>query len=230
MVTVGGVSQRRRIRVVIVDDDALVRTGLSMILGGDPELTVVGEATNGAEAIGLVARERPDVVLMDIRMPVRDGLSATEELAAVPDAPRIIVLTTFDTDEMVLRALRIGAAGFLLKDTPPARLVEAVKTVTTGAPTLSPQVTAQLIAAATAPDRAGGTAARDAARRRLAGLTDRELEVARGVGKGQTNAEIAAELYMSIATVKAHVGRALGKIDADNRVQLALLVHDAGLD
>lgn len=218
------------IRVAIVDDDALVRTGLSMILGGDAELTVVGQATNGAEAIALVDRERPDVVLMDIRMPVRDGLSATEELAARPDAPRIIVLTTFDTDEMVLRALRIGAAGFLLKDTPPARLVEAVKTVTTGAPTLSPQVTAQVIAAATAPGRAAGTATRDQARHRLAELTDRELEVARAVGKGRANAEIAAELYMSIATVKAHVGRALSKINAENRVQLALLVHDADLD
>ena len=217
------------IRVAIVDDDALVRTGLSMILGGDPELTVVGQAANGAEAVELVDRERPDVVLMDIRMPVRDGLSATEELAGRPDPPRIIVLTTFDTDEMVLRALRVGADGFLLKDTPPARLVEAIKTVTTGAPTLSPQVTATLIAAATAPDRAAGTAARDDARRRLSALTDRELEVARGVGKGQANAEIAAELYMSIATVKAHVGRALSKIGADNRVQLAILVHDAEL-
>jgi len=217
------------IRVAIVDDDALVRTGLSMILGGDPELTVVGQAANGAEAVELVDRERPDVVLMDIRMPVRDGLSATEELAGRPDPPRIIVLTTFDTDEMVLRALRVGADGFLLKDTPPARLVEAVKTVTTGSPTLSPQVTATLIAAATAPDRAAGTAARDDARRRLSALTDRELEVARGVGKGQANAEIAAELYMSIATVKAHVGRALSKIGADNRVQLAILVHDAEL-
>ncbi len=215
------------IRVAIVDDDPLVRTGLSMILGGDAELTIVGQATNGAEAIGLVARERPDVVLMDIRMPVRDGLSATEELLRRPDPPRVIVLTTFDTDEMVLRALSLGAAGFLLKDTPPDRLVEAIKTVTTGAPTLSPKVTAQVIAAATAGDRAGGASARDEARRRLGALTDRELEVARGVGRGQTNAEIAAELYMSIATVKAHVGRALGKIGAENRVQLALLVHDA---
>jgi DNA-binding NarL/FixJ family response regulator len=227
---VGRVTEQRSIRVVIVDDDPLVRTGLSMILGGDPELAVVGQAGNGAEAIELVEQQRPDVVLMDIRMPVRDGLSATEELAARPDAPRIIVLTTFDTDEMVLRALRVGAAGFLLKDTPPARLVEAVKTVTTGAPTLSPQVTAQLIAAATAPERTAGTAARMQARRRLAGLTDREMEVARGVGKGQTNAEIAAELFMSIATVKAHVGRALTKIGADNRVQLAILVHDAESD
>ena len=215
------------IRVAIVDDDPLVRTGLSMILGGDAELTIVGQATNGAEAIGLVARERPDVVLMDIRMPVRDGLSATEELLRRPDPPRVIVLTTFDTDEMVLRALSLGAAGFLLKDTPPDRLVEAIKTVTTGAPTLSPKVTAQVIAAATAGDRAGGASARVEARRQLGALTDRELEVARGVGRGQTNAAIAAELYMSIATVKAHVGRALGKIGAENRVQLALLVHDA---
>ncbi|HEY5882948.1 MAG TPA: response regulator transcription factor [Nakamurella sp.] len=218
------------IRVAIVDDDPLVRTGLSMILGGDPELIIVGQATNGAEAIGLVARERPDVVLMDIRMPVRDGLSATEELVAAPDAPRVIVLTTFDTDEMVLRALSLGAAGFLLKDTPPDQLVAAVKTVITGAPTLSPQVTAQLIAAATGPERVAGSQARAAARRRLAELTERELEVAREVGKGQTNAEIAAGLYMSIATVKAHVGRSLSKIGAENRVQLALLVHDAEFD
>ena len=218
------------IRVAIVDDDPLVRTGLSMILGGDPELAIVGQATNGAEAIGLVARERPDVVLMDIRMPVRDGLSATEELVAGPDAPRVIVLTTFDTDEMVLRALSLGAAGFLLKDTPPEQLVEAVKTVITGAPTLSPQVTAQLIAAATDPERVAGSQARAAARRRLAELTDRELEVARGVGQGRANAEIAAELYMSLATVKAHVGRALSKLGIENRVQLALLVHDAEFD
>ncbi len=218
------------IRVVIVDDDPLVRTGLAMILGGDPELAVVGQATNGAEAIALVDRERPDVVLMDIRMPVRDGLSATEELAARPGAPRIIVLTTFDTDEMVLRALRVGAAGFLLKDTPPARLVDAVKTVTTGAPTLSPQVTAQVIAAATAPGRVADTANRNGARRRLSSLTDRELEVARCVGRGSSNAEIAAELYMSLATVKAHVGRAMGKVGAENRVQLAILVHEAGVD
>lgn len=218
------------IRVVIVDDDPLVRTGLAMILGGDPELAVVGQTTNGAEAIALVDRERPDVVLMDIRMPVRDGLSATEELAARPGAPRIIVLTTFDTDEMVLRALRVGAAGFLLKDTPPARLVDAVKTVTTGAPTLSPQVTAQVIAAATAPGRVADTANRNGARRRLSSLTDRELEVARCVGRGSSNAEIAAELYMSLATVKAHVGRAMGKVGAENRVQLAILVHEAGVD
>ena len=215
-------SQRRRIRVVIVDDDALVRTGLSMILGGDPELTVVGEATNGAEAIGLVARERPDVVLMDIRMPVRDGLSATEELAAVPDAPRIIVLTTFDTDEMVLRALRIGAAGFLLKDTPPARIVEAVQRVAAGDPMLSPTVTRRLM------EQAGADSGdRERAREALRTLSEREYDVAVAVARGRSNAEIASEAYMSLSTVKAHVSHVLAKLDLENRTQIALLVHDA---
>ena len=217
------------IRVVIVDDDPLVRTGLAMILGGDPELAVVGQATNGAEAIALVDRERPDVVLMDIRMPVRDGLSATEELAARPGAPRIIVLTTFDTDEMVLRALRLGALGFMLKDTPPARIVEAVRAVAAGEPILSPSVTATLIATVTAGEPSPH-AARDRARAALNELTEREREVAVAIGRGLSNADIAADLYMSVPTVKAHVGRLFGKLAVDNRVQVAILVHEAEVE
>ncbi|CCH76236.1 Regulatory protein, LuxR:Response regulator receiver [Nostocoides japonicum T1-X7] len=227
MATVVDVTEAAPIRIVIVDDDPMVRTGLSMILGGDPALSIVGEAADGEEALSLVQRVETDVVLMDIRMPVRDGLSATAELLRREDPPRVIVLTTFDTDDMVLRALRIGASGFLLKDTPPARLVEAVRSVAAGDPMLSPQITAQLIAAVRDVDDAPDDG-RSEARERLASLTERELEVARAVGRGLSNAEIAAELYMSVATVKAHVGRVLTKLGADNRVQVALLVHDAG--
>ncbi|MFF2488000.1 response regulator [Microbacterium sp. NPDC058062] len=212
------------LRIVIVDDDPLVRAGLAMILGGDPALQVIAEAVDGADGVETVAREKPDVVLMDIRMPVKDGLAATEEILATPDAPRVVLLTTFDADDMVLRGLRTGAAGYLLKDTPPQQIVDAVKAAASGTPVLSPRVAATLIATATAPERAR----EDEARARLADLTDREREVAQAVGRGMSNAEIAAELFMSIATVKAHVGRALSKLQLENRVQLALVVHDAG--
>ena len=220
------------IRVVIVDDDPLVRAGLNLILGGDHQITVVGEAGDGEEALLVVPRCRPHVVLMDIRMPVRDGLSAATVLLAAPQPPRIIVLTTFDTDDMVLRALRIGADGFLLKDTPPARLVEAVRTVAAGEPMLSPSVTATLIAAVSG--RSGGSSGAAAERARgaraaLRGLTEREHEVALAVGRGMTNAEIGASLYLSVPTVKAHIGRILTKLGADNRTQVAILVHDASL-
>lgn len=214
------------IRVVLVDDDPMVRTGLGLILGGDPGITIVAEARDGEEALEVVAHERPDVVLMDIRMPRRDGLSATERILAQPNPPRILVLTTFDADEMVLRALRCGAAGFLLKDTPPAALVEAVSKVAAGEPMLSPSVTATLIAAVATPAEPPDTARVDA-RRKLGLLTERELEVAHAIGRGRSNTEIAGELFMSVATVKAHVGRIFTKLDLDNRVQIAILVHDA---
>lgn len=214
------------IRVVLVDDDPMVRTGLGLILGGDPGIAIVAEAQDGEDALEVVARERPDVVLMDIRMPRRDGLSATERILAGPNPPRILVLTTFDADEMVLRALRSGAAGFLLKDTPPAALVEAVRTVAAGQPMLSPSVTATLIAAVATPAEPPDTARADA-KRKLGLLTDRELEVAQAIGRGRSNTEIASELFMSVATVKAHVGRIFTKLDLDNRVQIAILVHDA---
>ncbi|MCT9821269.1 response regulator transcription factor [Microbacterium sp. W1N] len=218
------------IRLVLVDDDPLVRAGLSLILGGAEGIDIVGQAADGQEAVDVVAELAPDVVLMDIRMPVRDGLSATAAIVAAPAPPRVVVLTTFDNDQMVVRALRAGAAGFLLKDAPPQRLVDAVRAAAAGEPVLSPRIAAQLIAAAASDGRAREDDARVRARERLSALTDRELEVARAVGKGQSNAEIAAELFMSIATVKAHVGRALTKIAGDNRVQLAILVHDADFD
>lgn len=213
------------IRLAIVDDDPMVRAALGMMLGGNSGITVVGEATNGEEALTVVPESGAAVVLMDIRMPVRDGLSATEVLLSRDSSLKVIVLTTFDADDMVLRALRLGAAGFMLKDTPPARLVEAIKTVAAGQPMLSPSVTAQLIAAVAGPDSGAGE--RTDARTRLRALTEREREVADAVGRGLSNAEISAELFMSVPTVKTHVGRLFTKLGVDNRVQVAILVHDA---
>jgi DNA-binding NarL/FixJ family response regulator len=215
------------IRVLIVDDDALVRAGLSMILAGADDVAVVGEAADGAEVPEAVAACSPDVVLMDIRMPGVDGLSATEALRqSGEDAPQIIVLTTFEAGDDVLRALRAGAAGFLLKDTPPPEILRAIRLVAAGEAMLSPTVTRRLISHV-ADDGLAGRASR--ARELLDRLTDREREVAVAIGQGKSNAEIAAELYMSVATVKAHVTRLLQKLELDNRVQIALLAHDAGV-
>ena len=219
------------VRVLIVDDDALVRAGLSMILGGPPDLTVVGEAADGGE----VARRRrraPPGRGADGHPDARvDGLTATEALRAQPHPPEVLVLTTFDADEQVLRALRAGAAGFLLKDTPPAEIVHAVRRVAAGEAMLSPTVTRTLIAHVTAatPGPAGPDPRRERALRLLTGLSERERQVAVALGRGHTNAEIAGELFMSVATVKAHVSRLLTRLDLNNRVQVALLVHDAGL-
>ena len=218
------------VRVLIVDDDPLVRGALSMILGGVPDLAVVGEAADGAEVPDAVAAHAPDVVLMDIRMPRVDGLAATEALRATAEPPEVLVLTTFDADEQVLRALRAGASGFLLKDTPPAEIVAAVRRVAAGEATLSPAVTRKLIAHVTATAPAPGPdPKRERAVRLLDGLSEREREVAVLLGRGRTNAEISAELFMSVATVKAYVSRLLTKLDLNNRVQVALLVQDAGL-
>ena len=214
------------VRVLIVDDDALVRAGLTMILSGAPDIRVVGEAADGTEVPDAVAAHRPDVVLMDIRMPRLDGIAATEALRRRADAPEVIVLTTFDADEYVLRALRAGAGGFLLKDTPPVQILHAVRRVARGEATLSPAVTRRLIAHVTGP---GPTGSRVSALRRLDDLSEREREVALALGRGRSNAEISAELFMSVATVKAHVSKLLTKLDLNNRVQVALLVHDAGL-
>ncbi|MEU2512879.1 response regulator transcription factor [Streptomyces syringium] len=218
------VPQTPPIRVLLVDDDPLVRAGLSFMLGGLPDLEIVGEAADGSEVAALVDQHSPDVVLMDIRMPSVDGLAATEALRRRERPPEVIVLTTFHADEQVLRALRAGAAGFVLKDTPPAEIVEAVRRVAAGVPVLSPTVTRQLIERVTerGPDRGAE------ARERLARLNDRERQVAIAVGRGRSNAEIAAALFMSVATVKAHVSRILTKLDLNNRVQIALLAHDAG--
>ena len=213
------------IRVLLVDDDALVRSGLRMMLAGAPGIEVVAEADDGRGVLPEVDRHRPDVVLMDIRMPQVDGITATRLLRAEPSPPAVIVLTTFGADELVLRALQGGAAGFLLKDTPPADIVRAIQLVHAGDGMLSPAVTRQLIALVAGDGEAG--ARRERARERLASLSAREHEVALTVGRGLTNADIAAELYMSVATVKAHVSRLLSKLDVENRVQIALLVQDA---
>jgi DNA-binding NarL/FixJ family response regulator len=213
-------------RVLIVDDEALVRAGLKLILESGEDLEVVGEAEDGADAAEAVRRHRPDVVLMDIRMPRQDGLATTTELQRLPQPPKVIVLTTFDLDDYVFRALQAGASGFLLKDTPPRELVHAVRVVAEGEAMLSPAVTRRLIGHFAA---GGRTDRRRAAKARLTALTDRELEVLGAVGRGMSNAEIGRELYMSEATVKAHVSRVLVKLDATNRVQVAILAHDAGL-
>ncbi len=213
------------IRVMLVDDDPLVRSGLRMMLGGTETVEVVAEADDGERVLAAVDRHRPDVVLMDIRMPGLDGVSAAALLAAQPSPPAVLMLTTFDADELVLRALRAGAAGFLLKDTPPAEIVRAIELVHAGDSMLSPAVTRRLI------DLVAGEADESTPRadadRLLAGLSPRELEVARAVGRGLSNADISAELHLSVATVKAHVSRLLEKLGADNRVQVALLIRDA---
>ncbi|MYX38585.1 MULTISPECIES: response regulator transcription factor [Streptomycetaceae] len=218
-------------RVLIVDDDPLVRSGLRMMLSGAADIEVVAEAADGTEVLPLVEAHRPDIVLMDIRMPRMDGLAATAELRRGPRPPEVLILTTFTTDGYVLEALRAGAAGYVLKHTPPAQIVAAVRNVVAGEPVLSPAAVKQLIGAVTAagddagarPDDRGG------AERLLGLLGDREREVALAVALGRTNAEISASLYMSVPTVKAHVSHILTKLDLNNRVQIALVVYRAGL-
>ena len=214
------------IRVLIVDDDALVRSGLRIMLAGAETVEVVGEAADGREVLGAVDLHRPDVILMDIRMPQLDGIAATRLLATQPDPPAVIVLTTFDADELVLRALQAGAAGFLLKETPPADIIRAIELVHAGDGMLSPAVTRRLIAMVAGDSDAGARA--DDARAKLATLSPRERDVALAVGRGQGNAEIAATLHLSVPTVKGHVSRLLEKLEVDNRVQIALLVQAAG--
>jgi DNA-binding NarL/FixJ family response regulator len=212
------------IRVLIVDDDALVRSGLTMMLDGADGLRVVGEAGDGDQVPAALDAHPTDVVLMDIRMPRVNGIAATAKVRARANAPEVIVLTTFDTDENVLRALRAGASGFLLKDAPPAEIAAAVRRVAAGDPMLSPTITRRLM------DRAATEAGAYArARAALATLSAREHDVAVAVGQGRTNAEIAAALHVSVATVKSHITRVLTKLEAGNRTQIALLVHDAGL-
>ncbi len=215
------------IDVLIADDDPVVRFGLTMMLRGAADLRVVAEAGDGAEAIALAARHRPHVVLMDLRMPGTDGITATETLRSRSPAPQVVVLTTFDADAHVLRALRAGAAGFLVKDTPPDELVLAIRHAAQGRPVLSPEVTRRLI------DRVAGgeqDTRRDAARRKFDSLAGRERTVAIEIGAGRSNAEIAARHHIGLATVKTHVSAILTKLDLNNRVQVAVLVHDAGLD
>ncbi|MFL6098775.1 MAG: response regulator [Actinomycetales bacterium] len=214
------------IRVLLVDDEALVRGGLRMILESADDLQVVGEADDGTKAVDAVRRDRPDVVLMDVRMPGLDGLSAAAQVLQLPEPPRVVILTTFGLDQYVFAALEAGASGFLLKDTPPRDLIAAVRVVAGGEAMLSPAVTRSLIGHFA---RGRGTSRRDAAATRVALLTDRETDVLMAVGRGLSNAEIGRELFLSEATVKAHVSRLLTKLDATNRVQVAILAHDAGL-
>ncbi len=214
-----------RIRVLLVDDDPLVRSSLKMLLTSAHQIEVVGEADDGRAVLTAVDHRRPDIVLMDIRMPQLDGIAATRLLRTQPRPPAVIVLTTFDADELVLHALQAGAAGFLLKHTAPTEIVRAIESVHAGEGTLSPAIARRLIALV-----AGDTDAavrQQRARERLRSLTDREREVAVAVGQGRSNAEIATELYVTVATVKAHVSRLLAKLEVENRVQIALLVHDA---
>jgi DNA-binding NarL/FixJ family response regulator len=213
------------IRVAVVDDQALVRAGFRMICEAEDDLTVVGEAADGVDAVDRVARARPDVVLMDIRMPVLDGVQACGRVtAAHPDA-RVLMLTTFDLDDYVVGALRAGASGFLLKDTPPEQLVDAIRVVARGEALLAPSVTRRLIesfvqagAAPAVPPPPG-----------LATLTERELEVFTAVARGLSNSEIAAALYLGEATVKTHVGRVLAKLSVRDRVQAVVLAYESGI-
>lgn len=215
-------------RVVIVDDEQLVRMALRLVIDGEPDLTVVGEAADGNAALAVVDEQRPDVVLMDVRMPGLDGLDTTRELLTRPAPPRVLMLTTFDSDDMVLGALRAGALGFVLKDTPPPRILDAVRMVADGDPVLSPAATTRVVAAATGPaSSATRDRSREIARERLSVLTERERETARAIADGLDNTRIAKRLHITVATVKAHTGGLFAKLAVENRVQIALLVRDA---
>ena len=213
------------IRVLIADDHELMRNGLHAILGAQQDIEVVGEAEHGAQAVENAIRLHPDVVIMDIRMPRLDGIEATKRLAVQGEkAPKVLVLTTFDLDEYVYQALRAGAAGFLLKDTPPRQLAEAVRTIAAGESLLAPAVTKRLI------ERYVSRPPGDTARReRFAELTERELEVLQLITRGLSNAEIGARLFLSEATIKTHVTRILSKLGVRDRVQAVVLAYETGL-
>ncbi|HZV26626.1 MAG TPA: response regulator transcription factor [Acidothermaceae bacterium] len=213
------------IRVLIADDQQLLRAGFRVILQAEDGIDVVGEAVDGADAVAQARSLRPDVVLMDIRMPKLDGLAATEHLMKLPDGPRVVMLTTFDQNEYVVRALRAGAYGFLLKDAPTSRLIAAVRAAAAGDALIEPSITRRLVeqfVAVAAPDAAGGIPAA------VAGLTERELEVLRLVARGLSNAEIAVELTVADTTVKTHVARILSKLGVRDRVQAVVLAYESG--
>ena len=212
------------VRVVVVDDEVMVCAHLRTILGSAPGLDVVDEAHDGAEAVEAVRRSRPDVVLMDLRMPNVDGLTAIERIGKLNDPPAVVALTTFDADEYVLRALRAGAAGFLVKSTPPEDLIGLVRVAAEGNVVLSPAAARRLVAASA--DRQSSSRR---ARELVESLTEREVEVLACLGEGLSNAQIAARLYLSEATVKGYVSRMLDKLGCANRTQAGLLAHDAGI-
>ncbi|MFT4008981.1 MAG: response regulator transcription factor [Nocardioidaceae bacterium] len=213
-----------QIRVLIADDQALLRTGFAVILGAEPDIEIVGEAADGAEAVRKVGELSPDVVLMDIRMPELDGLAATEQILARPDPPSVVVLTTFDQNEYVFRALRAGAVGFLLKDAPSSRLLAAVRAAAEGDSLIEPAITRRLVERFTElPDEppVGVPAA-------LRTLTERERDVLRLIAQGMSNAEIAEELVVAETTVKTHVARLLAKLGLRDRVQAVVLAYETG--
>ncbi|MFE6923442.1 response regulator [Nocardia sp. NPDC057663] len=212
------------ISVLVVDDQELMRMGLKMVLGAHPDIEVVGEAGNGDEAVRRATELRPDVVLMDVRMPVVDGVTATGRIVAAGGGIRVLVMTTFDLDEHALGALRAGASGFLLKDTPPEDLISAIRSVAAGDAVVSPKVTKRLLDRLVAEDPAG---LRDPGV--LEVLTAREREVLEQIAAGRSNAEIAAALFLSEATVKTHVGRVLTKLGLRDRVQAVVLAYETGL-
>jgi DNA-binding NarL/FixJ family response regulator len=212
------------VRVVVVDDEPMVCAHLRTILGSAGDIEVVGEAHDGAAGVDAVVRNRPDVVLMDLRMPGVDGLTAIERIGELASPPAVVVLTTFDADQYVLRALRAGAAGFLVKSTPPEDLIGLVRVAAEGHMVLSPTAARRLIAAS-----ADSQQSRDRARQLAGSLTEREAEVLACLGEGLSNAQIGARLYLSEATVKGYVSRILVKLDCANRTQAGLLAHDAGI-
>jgi DNA-binding NarL/FixJ family response regulator len=212
------------VRVVVVDDEPMVCAHLRTILGSAPDIEVVDEAHDGAAGVEAVTRNRPDVVLMDLRMPVMDGIAAIERIVTLRDPPVVVVLTTFDADQYVLRALRAGAAGFLVKSTPPEDLIGLVRVAAEGHTVLSPAAARRLIAAS-----ADSQPARERARKLAGSLTEREVEVLTCLGEGLSNAQIAGRLFLSEATVKGYVSRMLDKLGLENRTQAGLLAHDAGL-
>lgn len=214
-------------RIVLVDDQALLRMGFRMVLDAHEDLEVVGEAANGAEAIALADELQPDVILMDVRMPVLDGVQATQSLIGQGHRARIIILTTFDLDEYAHAALRAGASGFLLKDAPPADLISAIRNVASGDAVVAPSTTRRLLA--TIVDRLPESTPATTGDPRLQTLTPREHEVLGAVARGLSNAEIAAELVLSDATVKTHVGRILAKLELRDRVQIVIYAYDHGL-
>ncbi|MFE0647228.1 response regulator [Streptomyces sp. NPDC059534] len=218
-----------QIRVLLVDDQPLVRAGLRVLMADSPDLVVVGEAGTGAEAVGLAGELRPDVVVMDVRMPGMDGIEATRRVTAGPGAPRVLVLTTFDDDEYVYGALRAGAAGFLVKDMAVDDILAAIRVVAAGDALIAPGVTRRLIEEFAARPEPGRTPrpVRDPAP--LSQVTAREREVLTLVGQGLSNGEIAERLHISAATAKAHVARLFAKLDARDRVHLVILAYDAGL-
>jgi DNA-binding NarL/FixJ family response regulator len=212
------------IRVVVVDDEPMVCAHLRTILGSSGTIEVVEEAHDGAAGVEAVVRRRPDVVLMDLRMPGVDGLTAIERIGQLADPPAVVVLTTFDADQYVLRALRAGAAGFLVKSTPPEDLIGLVQVAAEGHTVLSPTAARRLVAAS-----ADSQSARDRAKKLAGSLTEREVQVLACLGEGLSNAQIGARLYLSEATVKGYVSRMLDKLGVANRTQAGLIAHDAGL-